>query len=235
MLNELYAKFMARYRPEHTKYATWLDEQRQALERAERRLATLARLNQITQLGPPELPTAHQDMNRLKDSLHPCERPEDPDVGNGLTCLSCRFVLGSLESQVPVGERAEEGITAAIERRAHSLSQGLIAEAIKEAGDRDLGALLVAAQAHKFKDIVADDLLSDELVKRVNVVLARAKQQTVPCKQVYDFIVQNPHITRENLDAWVNQLREVLRASLEDTKKRNPGKEITLLLKAGDD
>jgi hypothetical protein len=233
-LNELQAKFMARYRAEHAQYAEWLANERQALDRAEKRLPTLARLNRVPQLGPPELPSAQQDVTRFGLNLQPCERPEDPDLGNGLACLSCRYRLGNLDRLDAVGTRAEEAVNAAIERRALSLSQGLIAEALKEAGDNDLMALLAAAQAHKLKDIVEDDLLTDAMLKKINAVLSKAKQQAVSSQRVYDFIAENPHVTVETIGAWLDRLREVLEASLAEASKENPGKEITLLLRSGD-
>jgi len=234
-LTELYAKFMARYRAQHKEYSQWLEQQASELALAAERLDTLRRLNSIAQLGPPDIPSAEADVQRLSGSLTPCPTPEDPQMGNGTSCLTCRFRLGTLDSLEPTGTRARQEVNAAIDRRAKALSQGLIAEALKQSGENDLMALLTAAQANKFKDVIADDLLTDDLVKKINAVLTKAKQQTVPSGRVFGYIDEHPSVTRTNLDSWLAGLRNEILRALESAAKDNPNKEITLLLKAGDD
>ena len=155
-------------------------------------------------------------------------------MGTGLSCLSCRFSLGQ-EHADPVGETAEKTISNAIDRRARSLTQGLIGKAIEAAGDSSLTAILAAAQAGEFKNIVDEDFLSDDLVKRLAKVLSKTKHQTVASNQVFGYVAEHPHLTAENIDAWLTDLKALLEASFEQARKENPGKEITLLLKAGDD
>src|SRR5439155_669057 len=94
--------------------AQWADGN-PTLVRADKRLPTLARLNQVAQLGPPELPSAQQDVTRLGLNLQPCERREDPDLGSGLACLSCHYRLGNLDAVDAAGTRAQVAINAAIE------------------------------------------------------------------------------------------------------------------------
>ena len=234
-LREVQATFAARFRAEHAEHVVWVKTQRGALESARKRLQTLARLNSLAQLGPPVLPTASQDVDKLSANLIACETPDAPDTGNGLSCMSCRYAFGDREQAAPVGERARDEITKAINARARLLSQGLMAEAIQAAGDADLLAILTAIQAGQIQKVIDDDLLTDELVKRLGGVLQKAKQQTVPSGSVYDFIHDHPHVTRESLDQWLVDLRQLLEASLGEAKKANPGKEITLQLKAGDE
>jgi hypothetical protein len=236
-LREVQAMFAARFRAEHDEHVEWVVTQRAALESARARLSTLERLNRLAQLGPPALPTAAQEVDRVSANLIVCERPTKPDTGNGLSCMSCRYAFGEHERAVAVGERARDEITKAINARARLLSQGLMAEAIEAAGDQDLLAILAAIQAGQIQKVIDDDLLTDELVKRLSGVLQKAKQQTVPSASVFDFINNHPHITRESLDQWLAELRQVLEASLGEAKKENPGKEITitLQLRAGDE
>jgi hypothetical protein len=234
-LDHLYATFRARFREQHAIHVEWVTKQRGAIERASRRLPTLARLNKLAQLGPPAIPTAAADIERVTNSLLVCERPDAPETGSGLSCMSCRYTFGDGDGAISIGERAEEEVTKAIDGRARLLSQGLIAEAIQAAGDADLLAILTAIQAGEIKRIIDEDLLTDELVKRLASVLSKAKQQTVPSARVYDYLDGHPHITRETLDGWLNGLRGVLDESLSEAKKLNPGKEITIILKADDD
>jgi hypothetical protein len=209
--------------------------QRSALAQAASRLPTLERLNRVAQLGPAELPTARLEIERVTANLTPCETPDSPEVGQTIACLSCRYTLGSLRRMDAVGETARKAVNEAIQRKGRALSQGLIAETLKAAGDNALTALLAAAQAGSFEQIIEKDLLTDELVKLINDVLKKAKQQTVPSGRVYEFLSQRPSITVANLDAWLTELRAQIVAGLEEARKANPGKEVTLLLKADDD
>ena len=77
--------------------------------------------------------------------------------------------------------------------------------------------------------------MSDDLVKLINDLLKKSKQQTVPSDRVYAFLTRRPSITAGNLENWLNELRAEIVASLDAAKKANPGKEVTVLLKAGDD
>ncbi len=231
-LSELRAAYMAKLRPAHQEFVLWQARQRDAMTRAERRLPTLGRLNRIRQLGPPDLPDAEREVNRIRPALEPCQSGNELDIGSGLACVSCRFRLGQMDGLQPVGERAEKEVNDAIKRRTSSLAQGLIAEAIRAAGDQDLTAILLAAQAGQVEKIIEGDLLSDELVNRLNRVLARAKQQTVPAAQVYEFLAECPHITEANLEDWLARLRRTLLAAIEDAKQQNPGQEVTLLLRS---
>jgi len=234
-LDELWAKFMSRFRSEHAEYVKWATAQQAALARAETRLPTLVRLNRLSQLGPPAIPQASQDLERVRHTLQVCDLGEELDVGNGTSCLHCHYEMAKGDSLHPVGERAEEIITGAIDGKARLLSQGLIAEAIKSAGDKDLLAILAAVQAGNIKKIVDDDLLTDELVKRLASVLAKARQQTVATITVHEYLTTWRYVTRDSLDSWLQGLRQVLEASLTEAKKGNPGKTITLLLKEGDE
>ncbi len=232
--DELHAIFMARYREEHKKYAAWLDEQSAQLTQAANKLPTLARLNAIGQLGQADLPAAAIDVSRRQAQLAPCPTCDNPDVGAGITCLKCSYTLGTLESLLPAGRDTERAIAAAIEQRTRALSQGLIADTLSSVGDKDIAALLEAGRAGHFEQITEDGLLSDDLVRRINSALEKAKQQTVPSARVYSFIRRRPTVTPTTVEAWLSELRAEIIAGLEAAKRDNPGKEVTLLLKDGD-
>lgn len=232
--DELHARYMARYRDEHKRYVAWQEEQTAALERAARRLPTLQRLNQVEQLGPPDLPSGGADLARVRASIVPCERRDDPDVGAGLACLGCQYQMGSLARLSPAGSNLERDVVSAIERRSRSLSQGLVAETLEASGGNALTSLLAAAQAGSFEQIVEKDLLSDELVVRINAVLQKSNQQSVPSERAYQFLQRNPSVTRASLDRWLNELRQEIVHSLEEAATTNPGREITLLLRDAD-
>lgn len=233
--DELHARFMTRYREEHAGYVTWQKAQQAALAEAAARLPTIERLNQIIQLGAPEMPAARREIERLDANLTPCPLGDSPEVGQGTSCLSCGYSMGDMARLEPVGQNAQRYINEAIQRKARALSQGLIAETLKQAGDNALNGLLAAAQAGSFQKIVDEDLLSDDLVKLINDVLKKSKQQTVPSARVFEFLEQRPSITAANLDSWLSELRGLIMAGLDEAKKANPGKEVTLLLKAGND
>ena len=233
--DELHAQFMTRLRAEHKQHVEWQRRQREAIDKAAARLPTLERLNQIAQLGTPDLPGAGRDVERLQSNLAPCAGADDLDVGQGATCLSCGYALGDIDRAQPVGENAQRDVNEAIQRRARALSQGLIAETLEQAGNDSLNAILAAAQAGSFHKIIEEDLISDQIVRLVNDVLKRSKQQTVASGRVYEFLEQRPALTQTNLDPWLAELRKLILQELESAKKSNPGKEVTLLLKAGDD
>jgi hypothetical protein len=233
--DELHARFMTRFREEHKQYVAWQRQQHEALAQAASRLPTLRRLNQIPSLGTEEPTTAARDIERLQNNLEPCQLADRPDVGQGTSCLSCGFSLGDLQRLEPVGENARKHMNDAILKKSRALTQGLIAETLKQAGNSELNALLVAAQAGSFQKIVEEDLLSDELVKLINDLMKKSKQQTVPSAGVFEFLNERPSITAGNLDAWLADLRALLLSGLTEARKANPGKEVTLLLKAGDD
>lgn len=232
--NVLHAKFMTEFSRAHRSHVSWAKEQRDALQRAAGRLPTLDRLNRIKQLGAPELPGAAETIAQLATNLRVCETPDDPKVGSGIACHSCGFRMGDVGSQ-PVGQNAEAEVAAAITRRGLALTAGLIAETLRAAGDNDLTAVLAVAQAGSFDDVIQKDLLTDELIARINAILARSKQQTVAGGRVFSFIQAHPTLTAANLDEWLRQLRAELLQDLNDAQTAHKGKEVTLLLKAGDD
>ena len=95
--------------------------------------------------------------------------------------------------------------------------------------------MLAAAQAGSFDEIIEKDLLTDDLVTRVNSLLKKSKQQTVAGSRAHQFIQQRASLTTTTLDQWLQALRAELLKDIDDAKQANPGKEITLLLKAADD
>lgn len=194
-----------RYRFEYDRhYARTRHDAREALaavEAARPVRETLARLNRLASLGPPEGETASAELEAALDALEAMPRV----AGDG--ALTAGVTLKGTSPAAMRVRRALRAVEQAAHERLRRLAQALSSRILEDEGLAELDRVLRAMQASETAELAS--VFDDALLARIDRVLA-ASEPSPLARVAEDF----PVVTRNEVDAAVAAFRDRLADAL---------------------
>ncbi len=236
--NQWKADYVQAYRKEHRAYYESLDKLAKSAEALRPRAIALARLNSISELGPPCSGTANitGDFQKLADALWLCQAATEADVaGANAICPKCQWTPNKALPQA-AHDAIAQAIVQGLADRLQRLKDAAISTILKQADGAharaDLKALLEIIQlanADKLTGVMTDELAAflRQLLQEANIV-----QESVMLAPI---LQQIGAIEEDRVDEAVSKLTSLLKNAIKDAKaKHGTGKRVRVFLRMDD-
>ena len=186
----------------------------------------LARLNSITQLGPPVDPEVAARWPFILTSLAPCSA-DPPALGAGARCARCGFSL-SAPSQAPEFLALWERLTRALREQQERLSASAIRQVLARADSEEVEKLVQIVQASDLAPLV--QVLDDRLVAFIQELLAAERRLVVSPPVLQEMGRRFALVDEDQVEQVAQALADLLRDSFAQAKAQHPDKDIRLRL-----
>ena len=227
--------YVQAYRKDHRAHCENLDKLAKASEPLRPRAIALARLNTVTELGPPHPGTANvtADFEKLQDALWLCPDAAEADVaGANAICPKCQWTPDKAlpqQEHVRLAHAVTQGLADRFQRLKDASISAILKKAEGEKNRPDLTALLKIIQlanADKLADVMTDDLAAflRQLLQEANIV-----QESVALAPI---LQQIGAIEEDRVDEAISKLTGLLRNAIKDAKaKHGTGKRVRIFFR----
>lgn len=222
--------FRNRYRIAYQKHhRDTQNEQKRLLETltdSERPLAALARLNGITELGPPlgkDLARCHEELLRR---VQPCPVPFVSLELDATPTCQCGLTLTS-ESLAPPVESLRKDLARALQDQQRRLASEAIRRILARSNEDRIVTFVQAVQAADLAPLV--DVMDDELATFIQVLLAEEETATSPSDLLRRFADAYPTLEESDLAQAVRTFERLLREAFAEARQAHADKKTVRL------
>jgi len=226
--------YVQAYRKAHRDFYESTAELAAALDPQQPKARALARMNAITELGPPTISTesieAH--LEGLKSEIRACPDAAEADVaGNHALCPRCPWRPGK-KPPADALSRLEAAISLGLADRFQRFKDTAIAQILKKAADeqrkpglRELLDVIQIADADRLSGVLNDDLVAflRRLLYDENLV-----DEQIPLRPI---LQQVGAIDAGRVEESISTLGKLLKQAIDDAKaKHGPSKRVRVFL-----
>lgn len=225
-----FERFRERYRIEYQKHHRDTGNARQRLAEklmdAPRRLAALALLNGIVELGSPVGDNLSRRLQDLQGRVRSCAAPFASLTLEDKPTCACGLQLTDEAPTADVEAFVRE-LDRALQMQQRRLASEAIHRVLAKSSEGRVAAFTQAVQAANLASLV--DVMDEELATFVRVLLAEEEVATSDVDVLRRFAEAYPTLEEGDLQKAVRDFERMLRESFEAAHKGNPGKKSVRL------